>query len=66
MKLSDVPVVMFENELTGEKHAVWKVSSNLLCQICELFNRVDAEPDVTLCGKITVVAVCDKIIQCFL
>jgi hypothetical protein len=37
---------MLEDELAGKEHAVRKIFSNFLCKLCELFDRIGAEPDL--------------------
>lgn len=52
-------------KFAGEEHAVWKNLPNLLRTACELLDRVNAESDIGLRGKTTVVAINDEVAQRF-
>src|SRR5215472_17359712 len=40
VQLTNIPIVVLEYELAGEKNAVWKFLVNLLSKLGQLFNRV--------------------------
>ena len=63
MKLSNVPVVVFEDQLAGKENAMRKFGADRFGELRQLLYRVSAEAKIGLCGKGPVVAEVDEIIK---
>src|SRR6267378_1991050 len=63
VKLTNVPIIAFEDELAGKEDTVRKFTVDLLGEVRELFDRVRAEGEVRLGGDAVVVAIRDKVRQ---
>src|SRR3974377_1020809 len=62
MKLSNVPVVVFEDQLAGKENAMWKFGADRFRELRQLLYRISAEAKISLCGKPLVVTEVDEII----
>src|ERR1700756_3582044 len=65
VQLTNVPIVVFEDELAGKEDAVRKFMVDLFGEVSQLFNWVSAEGQVCFGGQTPVMAVADKVIQDF-
>ena len=61
VKLTNVPIIPFEDELAGKEDTVRKFPVDLLGEVCKLFDRVGAEGEVPLGGEAVVVAIRYKV-----
>src|SRR5882757_9609081 len=61
VQLTNIPIIAFEDELAGKEDAARKFPVDLLCEVCELFDRVGAEGEVPLGGEAVVVAIRYKV-----
>ena len=64
VQLADVPIVIFENQLAGEEHAVRKIQPYFFRQACEFFDGINDERHLRFRGKVAVVAIGDEESQC--
>ena len=63
VKLSNVPVVVFEDQLAGKENAMRKFGADRFGELRQLLYRVSAEAEIRLRGKAPVVAEVDKVIE---
>jgi hypothetical protein len=63
VKLSNVPVVVFEDQLAGKENAMRKFGADRFRELRQLLYRVSAEAEISLRGKAPVVAEVDKVIE---
>ena len=61
MQLTDIPVVVFEDELAGKEDAVRKFTVDLLGEVRELFDGIGTEGEARLGGEAMVVAIRYKV-----
>ena len=63
VQLTDIPIVVLENELAGEEDAVGKFRVDFFGELRQLLNRVGTEGEVCFGRKTVVVAIVHKIGQ---
>ena len=61
VQLTDIPVVVFEDELAGKEDAVRKFTVDLLGEVRELFDGIGAKREARLGGEAVVVAIRYKV-----
>jgi hypothetical protein len=65
VKLSDVPIVVFEDQLAGKENGMRKFGADRFGELRQLLYRVSAEAKISLRGKAPVVAEIDEVFERF-